>query len=359
MKRILLFTFFALWFAGTHAQSLQVSTVPSTGNNNTSQFAVGDEQITISNSSLAFNEGAVSADIAHSGISATLGETGISVFETDGTKLINTDYDFVTDDSSLKIYAMGNGGFIVRENIANFLLYNSYGTIRHSVSNSSQSTEGESISELASDPAFKTVVLYNPKIVRNGQEGSRAQLVTMDGGTTDFYNSQDRAIRMVNVTENGQYINIVTYQTGTDDVVLIMDRFGNQLSEIPFDQNIADVRVSNDGRFITIRSNSRVAAHSVLSRERVGSTSFRSTLHFAEYIPEDKTIIALTADKSGSVLSNIEFHAINVAARAIERQAFNSSLGTTDIIPVYLTREGRFNYSISGFSQKLNVKASF
>lgn len=359
MKYSSLFILFALWFAGANAQSLQVTADPSTSNNTTNQFTVGDEQITLNNESLSFGGGAASSDIANSGISATVGESGISIYEVDGTELINKEYDMISDDSSLKIYAMSNGGVIVRENIANFLIYNPFGDLLHSISNSSQSSEGESISELAADPYFRTIVLYNPKIVRSGQEGSRVSIVDKDGEATDIFNSVDRAIRKVNVSENGQFISIITYNPGTDDEAVLTDRFGNELNRISFDQTLTDTQFSDDGRFITLRSNSRIAAHSVMSGERVGGTSFRSTLHFAEYIPEDNVVLALTADKSGDVLTNVELHAVNLEARSIERQSYNSSLGTSELIPVALQRNGRYNYSISGFSQNLNVRASF
>ncbi|MEX0609383.1 MAG: hypothetical protein WD016_11260 [Balneolaceae bacterium] len=359
MKKISLVFFFGLCFFTANAQSLQVSRDASTQGNSTSQFLVGEgEQISITNSSLKFDPDAVSADVSESGLSASVDASGISVFDGNGSELIDTRYDMISDDSSLKIYATWNGSFIVRDNIANFSMYNSFGNIDYSVSNSSQSTEGESISELAADPAFRTVVLFNPKIVRNGQEGSRARYIK-NGKAIDFFSSQNRAIRSVHVSENGQFIGIVTYNAGTEDEVSITDRFGNELSKIPFDQTITDVRFSDDGRFVTLRSNSRVAAHSVVTGERVGSTSFRSTLHFAKYIPEDETIIALTGDKSGSVLTNVEVHAINVSERAIEREELNFSLGVTDLIPLKLTREGRFSYTFSGFNQKLKVNASF
>ncbi len=259
----------------------------------------------------------------------------------------------------MKVYVKPNGGFILRENIANFLFYNSTGNIQQSISNSSQSPEGESVSELAADPAFKTVVLYNPKIVRNGVEGSRARVVKKNWTTRDVFYSSERAIRLAKVSENGQYIAVASFKSGTDDEVKITDRFGNELGSFSFNQNVVDIIISDDGEYVTIRSNSRVGVYSLLNGEREGSTSFRSTLHYAEFVPEDETIVAITADEAGSVLSNIEMHAINISERSIERQEYNEELGITKSLPLDLERNGRLSYTLTGLSKSLTLNIRF
>lgn len=75
-------------------------------------------------------------------VGATVTETGMIVSEGNNT-ILEAEYNFPAEpDPSLKAYAMPNGSVVVRENIANFLFYDSFGNIRKSISNSSQS-EGE------------------------------------------------------------------------------------------------------------------------------------------------------------------------------------------------------------------------
>lgn len=342
------------------AQSLNVSESSATAGNGTNQFLISGYQIAIDGNDLSFAGNAASSAVNNlTAISAVLQNASVNVYEGSGDELFSTSFNLEGDDSSARIYAKMNGGFIVRENIANFLFYNSLGKVKQSISNSSQSTEGESISELASDPAFKTIVLYNPKIVSGGVEGSRAKVVHNDLMTTNIYYSSNRAIRTVKVSDNGQFIAIATYRSGTDDLVVITDRFGNDLAEINFDQSVEDAVISDDGSYVTVRSNGRIGVYSVRDGERNGSASFRSRLLYAEYVPEDQTVIALTGSRSGSSVTDVEVHAINVAERAIQRQSINTALSITDLIPMKLSRTGTYNYSLSGLNKTLDLNVSF
>ncbi|MBD3616286.1 MAG: hypothetical protein HUJ22_06885 [Gracilimonas sp.] len=360
MKNFILCIVFALGSSFSHAQSLSISETSATQNNGINQYSVAGHQVGISNNSLSFTNQAVSSHInSLTAISAALAGSGVTVHAGNGVALYDALYNLKGNDASAKIYAKLNGAFIVRENIANFLFYDSMGKIKQSVSNSSQSTEGESVSELAADPAFKTIVLYNPKIVQDGKEGSRAKIVHKNWTTSNIYFSSERAIRVVKVSDNGQFIGIVTYRPGTEDQVILTDRFGNDLVQISFDQSVEDVVISDDGEHITLRSNGRVGVYSTTSGERIGSTSFRSRLYFAEYIPEDETLIALTASQAGSVLEDVELHAINISARSIERNGYNSQLSITDLLPLDLNRTSSFRYTLSGMNKTLSLKVQF
>lgn len=360
MRYFILFIVTAITSTLTLAQSLTVTESSVTARNGVNQYTISGHQIAIEGNDLTFAGTAASSSVNNlTAISAVLKSSSINIHAGNGDELFSTSFNLESDDASAKIYSKLNGGFIVRENIANFLFYNSLGNVKQSISNSSQSTEGESISELASDPAFRTVVLYNPKVVSGGVEGSRAKVVNNDLTSTDIYYSSNRAIRTVKVSDNGQFIAIATYSPGTDDIVVITDRFGNDLAEINFDQSVEDVVISEDGAYVTIRSNGRMGVYSVRNGERNGSASFRSTLLYAEYVPEDQTVVALTGSRSGSALTGVEVHVINVAARAIQRQSFNTSLSMTDLIPLSVSRKGTYRYSLSGLSKTLDLNASF
>lgn len=357
---VIIFSFLSL--TSLKSQSIQISEASETASNSFNQFPVAGYTVNILDNNISFVSGNVQSSSVNglTSISTILISDEVNVFEGAGAQLYaSSSFSSSGGDSSVKLYAKANGGFIIRENIANFLFFDSWGEIQQSISNSSQSTEGESVSELASDPAFKTVVLYNPKIVRNGVEGSRARIMNNNFTTTNIFSSSDKAIRKVNVTNDGQFIGIVSYQNGSDDVFSMYDRFGNELAEIIFDQTIEDAVISGNGKYVTLRSNGRVGVYSIITGERIGSTSFRSRLIYAKFVSDDQTIVALTADQSGSVLENIQVHAINIEARAVQRQQYNSELSMTNLLPIELEREGAYRYVLSGLNKTLNLEVQF
>lgn len=350
---IVLFCFITLTANG---QSLTISENSATSGFSSNQFLVAGHTVDVSNGIPSTSSMALSGDVnALTALSGILSQEGVTILSGNQSALVTTEYS-PDDDSSLKLYVKANGAFILRENIANFLFYGSDGKINQSVSNSSQSKDGESISKLAADPAYKTVVLYNPKIVRGGNEGSRAQLVKRNGTTSNIWYSENRIIRFVKVSDNGQFVAIVSSESGSNGEVTITDRFGNEVNTLPFDQDVVDVNFTNLGRYIVIRSNGRVAVHSLVDGNRVGSTSFRSMLHFATYLPEENTIIALTGDQLGNSINDVEIHAVDISARSIERRSYQGNLGKTDILPVQLTRRSANNYVLTGFSKILNIR---
>ncbi len=104
-----------------------------------------------------------------------------------GNVINSGEFNRVGDDPSFKIYPLQNGSYIVRENIANFVLFDSFGSVIRPISNSSQSEDGEKISELAMDPMGKTIVLYNPQIRNGTKRDSQAKIVGLEGADRDVF----------------------------------------------------------------------------------------------------------------------------------------------------------------------------
>jgi len=285
-------------------------------------------------------------------------DKAITLKDVDGKVITTGTYNTPDQsDPSLKTYALKNGGFIVRENIANFLVYDSFGKVVRSISNSTQSKDGEAISEVAADANGKTIVLYNPKVMANGKSGSRAKVIGLNQSESDIFYSDSRVIRTVKVSESGEFIAIATGKEGTDDEVVIVDRYGNKINTVSFDQEIVGVNLYGSGSTLTVYSNSRAAVYNVLTGKRIGSSSFRSPVHFANYSSSDKTIIALTGDLKGSSITNVELHAVNIDARKVVRGSFSSSI--VELTEPVLERVGRFNYVLKGYNKDLKVRASF
>lgn len=360
MKRITSTLIITLISFVGYAQSLSISETGASAGNRFNQFTVAGHQLNITDGMASYASNGLSFDInAKTALGTSLTAQNVMVYGGAGELLITPSYKLIDNDESARVYSGANGSFIIRENIANFLFYDSNGQVVRSVSNSSQSTEGESVSELSADPMLKTVVLYNPKIVRNGVEGSRAQIIRSSGTTRDIFYSTDRAIRSVEVSNNGQFIAVISYRSGTDDEVSITDRYGNDLSRIDFNQTIEAVQFSDDGEYLTLRSGNRVGVYSLLDGEREGSTSFRSSLHYAKYIPEDDAIIALTGDERNGQLTGVELHAINLAERKIERQEYNTTLGITRLLPLELSRTASNRYKLEGLSRSLEIRVQY
>lgn len=290
-------------------------------------------------------------------LSAQASSDGVIISEPNGETLTNVPYNSPSGDPSLETYGLQDGSFIVRENIANFLVYDSFGRVQRSISNSTQSEGGEAISELAMDASGKTIVLFNPKVMRNGLTGSRAKVITSRSVPIDIFYSDDRELSVVEVSPNGEFIAFASAKSGTDDEIQLTDKFGNLLNTISFDQPVKGMSFSENGLFVTIFSGGRAAAYEVRSGERVGSTSFRNTtVIFAGYDPIDKTIVALSGNQ-GSSISDVQLHAVNVSARKIARENLEGNLMTMSQIKMERTGSGR--YTISGFDKDLNLRASF
>ena len=322
MKRITIFLVAIFLGGGVSAQSLNVSSVSSAIQTN----------------------------------KAAIDQSGLTVTE-NGEEILSANYSYPSEpDPSLKAYPLNDGSVVVRENIANFLLYDTFGRVNNSISNSTRSEGGESISEFASDPAGKTIIVYNPKVIANGSTGSRAKKIDYRNVPLDIYYSADRELKDVQISANGEFIAFISSKGGTDDEVQLTDRFGNDLKTITFDQEIKGVTFSENGLFVTIYSSGRAAAYEIRSGNRVGSTSFRTNIKFAAYSPTDKTIVAITGEGDSSI-SGLEFHAVNVDARKIAREEINGSV-TMLQSPVFI-REGKGSYRIKGFSKDFILKAAF
>lgn len=306
--------------------------------------------------SLQISEASTSTDK----LTASLSGNSIQISEQNGSVINSGSYKSVSDDPSFKIYPLQNGAYIVRENIANFVLYDSFGTVIRPISNSTQSQDGEKISELATDPLGKTIVLYNPEVRNGNKRGSQAKIIGLENTEQDVFYREDQEIRALRVAESGEFIAIASGKDGSENEVTIIDRYGNEIRTISFDQEIKGLSLYGSGSTLTVFSEGRVAVYNVSSGERLGSSSFRGApLQFANYSGSDQTIIGLTGDLNGATLSNIEVRIINVAARKIASQKFSGSVDISDLDAITLNRVGRFNYRLSGMSKDLNLKASF
>jgi hypothetical protein len=290
------------------------------------------------------------------------GEGRIVLFNSDGDTLNSYSAKLLgSDDPSLAVFPFNNGDVILRDNITNFTFYDTFGEISTNMSSSSQSKEGEAISEVAMSPDGKTVVVYNPKIKRNGNLGSKAQVMLSDETFHDIYFNTDRYLKEVSISRDGDFIVAITAQEGTDDRVLIMDKFGNELNSISTGENLVGTSLSDNSGYITLFSNGRVMVYNTFGGDQLGATSIRSSAFLADYFPEDNIIVILMGNYSENtgIMNGAEFRAINIGQRKIVSKEFSGALGFSKAITPQLVRISAGEYQLVGSSKRVTVKANF
>lgn len=355
------------------AQSLTISTVDNTARNNTSTFNLLQGKVSFAGGQVNFITGNTSiANYLDYGVSGDRSLVAFlkgnnsksSISLTNSLGGIVTSYEIFKlspGDPSLAVYPANNGNLIVRENIANFNFYDSFGDLIKNLSGSSQSRGGESISEAVISPDSKSIFLYTPKIKRNGNLGSQIQYVDHTMNLKNLFFSNERYIKTLEVTDNGQFIIFVTSKDGTDDSIHISDRYGNDISVISTDENLEGVHLTEDAGLVTAYSGSRVLIFNTLSGERVAGTSFRSSVIAVNYFPQDNMILALTGNynENSGAATGIDIHAIDVEQREVERKSYGSSIGFNEAVRHDFLRLGKNRYKLEGTSKHLEIRVSF
>lgn len=188
-----------------------------------------------------------------------------------------------------------------------------------------------------------------------------AQVRMPDNSFDNIWFSTDRYLKNVSVSNDGTVITVVAASNGSSDEVIVMDRFGNELSSFTTDEDLIGAELSEDAGFITLYSGGRIQVFRTLSGERIGSTSMRSPLFKAEYFPEESIILALsgTYSENSGVLNSVEFHAINIEQRSIARQEFDTALGFDDRITAEFIRISPNKYRLVGASKHVDISANF
>lgn len=356
-----------------YSQSLTVSVESSTAGNQYTTFGLSQQNVTFSGNGIRFAGGGETfGDYTSYGVTADYSVIGVLKNTIDGPKtfLLSASADTLASyntisisysDPSLAVYPLSSGEVLLRNNIANFTLYNPLGSIATSGSSGSQSQGGESISEVASDPNGKTIVAYTPKIKQGNQVGSQALLLNENSSTENIYYSEDRQIKYAGVSDNGQFIVLITARTGTDDQVMVLDRYGNRLNAITSEEDLVAAHFTEENDQLLLYSRGRALVYSTLGGERVGSTSFRSPLLLAQYFSDDQTIIGLTGSKveNTKIYRDIEFHAVNLKQREIARSELSGALGTSPNIELQFLRRGSGRYRLQGANKIINLRARF
>lgn len=367
MKFLLAVLFLLSYTPLLFSQTINIETDPSQSSYSATTFSAGDVTVTVTGNQFVLGSAQIANPEAWSFSSSKRRASflqrsnGINLlsFNADGETLVDQNLEFFSSsDNTINTYQFDNGEIILRDNVANFSFLNAKGETAYQVSNSSGSTDGEQESQLASDPFGSTIVLYNPVIAYGSATGSRAQLVFGDQDTEVFYNSREDEIKNVRVTENGEFIIIVTVGA-SGNIATVYDRFGNELFQQASDEDLIGATLNENATHLTIYSSGRVQVYEVPSGERLGSASSRSSILFAGYDQQAQTIIALGGSLNGLRIQDPEITTVSISQREIAREDISFSLATLDLNRLNITTTGSNSYKISGLNRALLVDVSF
>lgn len=349
------------------SQSIEIESDPAQSSYSANTFSAGDGTITVADNQYVLGSAQIVNPVAWSFSSSNRRASflqrsnGINLlgYNANGDVLIDQNLEFFSpSDNTINTYQFGNGAVILRDNVANFSFMNAKGETGYQVSNSSGSTDGERESELASNPLGTTIVLYNPVIAYSSETGSRAQLVYGDQETNVFFSSREDEIRDIRVSQNGEFITIVSAGPGGSTATLY-DRFGNELFQQESDEDLIGATLSENATHLTIYSSGRVQVYNVPGGERLGSASSRSSILFAGYDPEAQTIIALGGSQNGLRIDEPEITAVSITQREIARQDIPFSVSTLDLNRLNISTTGTNSYEITGLNRDLLVDIVF
>lgn len=297
------------------------------------------------------------------GLMANGKESVYKLFNSESVNLLEKEFEFIDpEDSSIKIYQFDNGSFIVRDNISNFNFFNAAGRNLFGIQNQSGSPLGETISELRSGASGSTILIYNPVIKFENSSGSRAKIVLPDGTTNTVYDSNDRVIENAIISHSGSFILLLTKKDGTDDRIILFDRFGSALYDMESSEELIGMSIDIESNYLTLFSSNRVQVYDVNSGDRIASSSFRSSIINAGYQAEDQQILVLSGSVRGgdiNIISNVELHSIHTQKRQIARSKFSGNLSFISPERISFERSSQNSYRLTGLNRDLHLRTNF
>lgn len=282
------------------------------------------------------------------------------VYTSEGKELLNTELENISaSDETLGFKLLNTGEFIVRDNVANFSFFDAGGNRELTYSNSAGTSGGEQTSQMAASDDGVLKIVYNPVIQYQNGQGSRISRITGDNEAEEFFNSRDRVIVSLAVSEANHTVSFVTQNASGSRSLHWFDRFGNLLFEMDSDLDIDGFSTTSDGKYITVYAGNRVQVHNTATSERLGSASSRSSIVKAVYFPDKNLILTLGGDLNDKKIGNPDITAIDLQKRQIERVRLTESVKFMDPAHIRIEREGTSTFKINGINRPIQVTAQF
>jgi len=362
-----------VFFGQSVGQGVSISESPSTYDNTVQVYSIDKYKVNITgtffdikNSPAYFNRYTSIDFDAESRLVAVI-KSGTNpnaeIFNFDGKKIQSLDVVNVSpDDPSSKIYVLPNAATIIRNDIAFFDFYDADGKLKFKISNNTTADKGEAISGLVKDRFGKTILVYNPKIFNSNNPGSRVSRIDADGSKVQIFEDKNRFIKNITLSKGGQMVAIITSRQGMNDMVVLMDQFGNFFNNIESKENLIKVAISADQSYLTLISEGRMEVYRINSGERIGSSSVRGVpLMHANYFPDDNILVGIAGNlnEQTQLISDFELKIVDFNQRKIESATYNSPLSSTPLIKLELVRKGPKEYQLKGLNKTLNITARF
>lgn len=376
ITRFFVFALFSLLLAevpSVSAQQLSASFAAGNGQYNSETFWLQDQPVLLNDRYLSFmNSGRQVSGFLAYGLAADyssiavlergVSQAGLLQLTMAGDTLNSFDVEGLEgNDPSLALYPQGDGTVMLRKNIAGFSQFDVFGHEKYFVSNSSQSQGGEVISEVATTPDGRATLLYNPKIMRDGKAGSAARVLEAGGEHRSVFYSDDRTIASADIASSGSAIALLTRREGTNDQIFIVDRFGRQLRKIETEEDLVGINLSDEGRYLTIWARGRIQVYRTTDGKRLGSTSSRTPVVWADYAPDDGVVVAIMGrhPEGSNKVGQPEIQAVHFGKREIVNDELDDTIGMSDKLPIRIVRSSRYHYRIEGINRPVNVSMSF
>lgn len=367
MKQFLISILFFLMPLALQSQTLDISTLPDHADHGHNTFPVGHTTLQINPDGIVIDNLEIKNPVSWSlsknnNRVATLereDELILTLYDLSGRRLMQRPLEFFDPfDQTLSIYLFSDGRVILRDNVANFTFLNPKGETLYSVSNSSQSQDGESESRIARDESGRTIVLYNPVISFGNSTGSRAKIIFAENDEQLLYNSPDKEITDLKVSQNGSFITLLAVGSGQSEVS-VYDRFGNELYRYETDDALMGVHLTPNGDYITKYTSGRVQTFNTITGEVAGSSSSRGAVIEAVYFPDDETIIMIGGVINAQSISDPTISAVHLGQRQIVRENINEMISLPESGEISFNRKAAGQYTITGMNKQLNVTARF
>jgi hypothetical protein len=367
MKLLFLFLAISLASSTTFSQSITVTPVQAHADHDGNTFPTQTSTFTVSNNQYLFGSAQI-IQPASWAISERKNKLAflkkrefldLHSYTEEGQLLIKKEIEFFDPgDETIQVYQFDDGRVATRDNVANFTFFDPKGNRIYSVSNISDSVDGEQASRMASDKYGKTIVLYNPVIAYGSETGSRASIIIGDLDRQAFFEDYQREIKQLHVQKEGAFIVLIATED-TGEELFVFDRFGNELFRHQPEDELRGFDLTENGEYLTTFTSNRMQVYNTQTGERLGSASSQSSILYAAYHPDDEMIVAFGGSVQGQSISNPSITAVHLTRRELASEEISLSLTVLDPDYVSIIRTEPNQFTITGLNRHLDVSIQF
>lgn len=283
----------------------------------------------------------------------------VIVVENGVTKLASYDskVEIRSDDPSVQIYALNNGGVVIRNNILFYDFFSPTGEIEASVSALRGTNIRTGLSQLAMSENQSGFFFYIPEIFYGSNRGSVILRFAGDENHIRVFESSDQTISSLDVLDNGSRLLVHLISNQGNHSAVMLDANGTVINSIDLDFEPLKLSLTRDGNFLVAQASARVVVMNASNGNRVGATSIRSgSIILSDYLPQSDTILILSGDQDNSRIRNAQITTVNIGERSINRAEVPVVLGYHPRLPLTFDSLRAGLYVMRGAHQNLVIR---